>query len=124
MYFLKYWYAFNNSGTIASDGMQQSGHESQNLVFPIAAKFVPNKKIQDLRDRLIKFMEHHIYPRENEFYKLAQSTMRWTVHPDEEKLKELAKREGLWNLFIPVCISFQFLLAPQQGTSNTLINKN
>nr|GMD33261.1 probable acyl-CoA dehydrogenase IBR3 [Ipomoea batatas] len=89
------------AGKIASDGMQQSGHESQNLVFPVGAKFVPNKKIQDLRDRLIKFMEHHIYPRENEFYKLAQSTMRWTVHPDEEKLKELAKREGLWNLFIP-----------------------
>lgn len=41
---------------------------------------------------------------ENEFYKLAQSESRWTVHPAEEKLKELAKKEGLWNLFIPVCI--------------------
>lgn len=108
------------SGKIASDGMQQSGHESQNLVFPVGAKFVPNKKIQDLRDRLIKFMEHHIYPRENEFYKLAQSTMRWTVHPDEEKLKELAKREGLWNLFIPVCISFQFLVYTARNKQHTL----
>lgn len=41
---------------------------------------------------------------ENEFYKLAQSESRWTVHPAEEELKELAKKEGLWNLWIPVCI--------------------
>lgn len=58
----------------------------------------------ELRNRLIKFMEDCIYPMENEFYKLAQSTSRWTVHPEEEKLKELAKKEGLWNLWIPVCI--------------------
>lgn len=49
-------------------------------------------------------MEDHIYPMENEFYKLAQSSSRWTIHPEEEKLKEMAKKEGLWNLWIPVCI--------------------
>lgn len=49
-------------------------------------------------------MDNHIYPLEKEFYKLAQSSMRWTVHPEEENLKELAKREGLWNLWIPVSI--------------------
>lgn len=41
---------------------------------------------------------------ENEFYKLSKSESRWTVHPAEEKLKEMAKKEGLWNLWIPVCI--------------------
>ena len=41
---------------------------------------------------------------ENEFYKLTQSDSRWTVYPAEEKLKEMAKKEGLWNLWIPVCI--------------------
>lgn len=65
-------------------------------------KFVPDGRVMELRSKLIKFMEDHIYPMENEFYKLAQSPSRWTVHPAEEKLKELAKREGLWNLFIPL----------------------
>lgn len=65
---------------------------------------MPSEKVQKLRQKLIKFMGDHIYPRENEFYKLAQSNMRWTIHPDEEKLKELAKKEGLWNLWIPVSL--------------------
>ncbi|KAK9933841.1 hypothetical protein M0R45_021015 [Rubus argutus] len=64
-------------------------------------KFVPSKRILELRNRLVKFMEDHVYPMEKEFYKLAGSTSRWTVHPEEEKLKDLAKKEGLWNLFIP-----------------------
>ncbi|KAG1338726.1 putative acyl-CoA dehydrogenase IBR3 [Cocos nucifera] len=65
-------------------------------------KFVPSKKVLELCNKLLMFMENHIYPMENEFYKLAQSTARWTIHPEEEKLKELAKREGLWNLWIPL----------------------
>ncbi|KAG0502651.1 hypothetical protein HPP92_002723 [Vanilla planifolia] len=47
-------------------------------------------------------METHIYPLEKEFYNRAQSSLRWTIHPEEERLKELAKQEGLWNLFIPL----------------------
>ncbi|XP_024993881.1 probable acyl-CoA dehydrogenase IBR3 isoform X2 [Cynara cardunculus var. scolymus] len=64
-------------------------------------RFIPNKKVKELREKLIKFIEERIYPMEPEFSKLAQSSMRWTVHPEEEKLKEIAKQEGLWNLFIP-----------------------
>ncbi|KAI4317550.1 hypothetical protein L6164_025413 [Bauhinia variegata] len=64
-------------------------------------KFIPSQEVLKLRNRLIKFMDDHIYPMENEFYKLSQSESRWTVHPEEEKLKELAKKEGLWNLWIP-----------------------
>ncbi|KAE9598916.1 putative acyl-CoA dehydrogenase/oxidase, protein kinase [Lupinus albus] len=65
-------------------------------------RFIPSQKVLTLRNKLIKFMEEHIYPMETEFYKLAQSEKRWTVHPAEEELKELAKKEGLWNLFIPL----------------------
>ncbi|XP_054822133.1 probable acyl-CoA dehydrogenase IBR3 isoform X2 [Prosopis cineraria] len=67
-----------------------------------AEKFVPSKKVLKLKNRLVKFMEEHIYPIEKEFYELAQSKSRWTVHPMEEKLKELAKKEGLWNLWMPI----------------------
>ncbi|XP_057249698.1 probable acyl-CoA dehydrogenase IBR3 isoform X2 [Beta vulgaris subsp. vulgaris] len=64
-------------------------------------KYVPSGRVMGLRNKLIKFMENHIYSMENEFYRLALSPSRWSVHPVEQKLKELAKREGLWNLFIP-----------------------
>ncbi|KAA8527427.1 hypothetical protein F0562_034858 [Nyssa sinensis] len=90
------------SGAIAHDYGEQFGNGSEEKGLPKErGKFVPSEKVLELKKRLIKFMEDHIYPTENEFYKLAQSTMRWTVHPEEEKLKELAKREGLWNLWIP-----------------------
>jgi acyl-CoA dehydrogenase len=65
-------------------------------------RFVPSKRVFELRQKLSKFMEDHIYPMEKEFNKLAQSSSRWTIHPEEERLKELAKSEGLWNLFIPL----------------------
>ncbi|KAI3459252.1 hypothetical protein Pfo_015915 [Paulownia fortunei] len=87
--------------SIAREHVQQLGKESRDSLHSSGGKFVPNQKVQELRNRLIKFMEDHIYPMENEFYKLAQSSMRWSIHPDEERLKELAKKEGLWNLWIP-----------------------
>ncbi|KAL4380962.1 hypothetical protein HN51_004389 [Arachis hypogaea] len=75
------------------------GNDMQGL--SSGGKFVPSQKVLTLRNKLIKFMEEHIYPMENEFNKLAQSESRWTIHPAEEKLKEIAKKEGLWNLWIP-----------------------
>ncbi|KAL8486187.1 hypothetical protein ACS0TY_023039 [Phlomoides rotata] len=87
--------------SIPREHVQQVGKESGGTLHSSGGRFVPSQKIQDLRDRLIKFIENCIYPMENEFAKLAQSSMRWTIHPEEEKLKELAKKEGLWNLFIP-----------------------
>lgn len=64
--------------------------------------FMPTQKVLNLRKKLLKFLQEQIYPRESEFYSMAQSSDRWTIHPEEEKLKLLAKQEGLWNLWIPV----------------------
>ncbi|KAH6780153.1 acyl-CoA dehydrogenase-like protein [Perilla frutescens var. hirtella] len=86
---------------IPREHVQPLGKESIDSLHLSGRKFVPNQKVQGLRNRLIKFMEDHIYPMENEFYKLSQSDMRWSIHPEEERLKELARKEGLWNLFIP-----------------------
>lgn len=90
------------SDRIALDHLEQFTNKSKDQSPALGGKFVPTKKILELRDRLIKFMEDHIYPMENEFYSLANSSKRWTVHPEEEKLKVMAKREGLWNLWIPL----------------------
>ncbi|KAH0448226.1 hypothetical protein IEQ34_022026 [Dendrobium chrysotoxum] len=65
-------------------------------------KFVPSQRVLHLKRKLLHFMENHIYPMEKEFSELAQSSLRWTIHPEESRLKELAKKEGLWNLFIPL----------------------
>ncbi|GMH28403.1 hypothetical protein Nepgr_030246 [Nepenthes gracilis] len=83
--------------------LQQSDNQSKDLdLSKERGKLVPSRRVMELRNKLIKFMENQIYPMENEFNKLAQSSSRWTVHPAEQNLKELAKKEGLWNLWIPL----------------------
>jgi acyl-CoA dehydrogenase len=67
--------------------------------------FAPSARVQELRKRILAFMETHIYPSEKELYALAFSDKKWTIHPIEEQLKKMAKSEGLWNLWIPVLIS-------------------
>jgi hypothetical protein len=100
-----FFFFFNELDSIAQDYPKPSGNDNKDQGLSIGGgRFVPSKRVLELRNRLIKFMEDRIYPMENEFYKLAQSTSRWTVHQEEEKLKELATKEGLWNLWIPVCI--------------------
>lgn len=64
--------------------------------------FSPSARVQEIRKRLLSFMEQHIYPSEKELNELMySSTDRWTIHPTEERLKKMAKAEGLWNLWIP-----------------------
>ncbi|PIN12060.1 putative acyl-CoA dehydrogenase [Handroanthus impetiginosus] len=87
--------------SISQEHVQQLGQERRGSLHSSGGRFVLSPKVQGLRNRLIKLMEDHIYPVENELCKLAQSDKRWSIHPEEERLKELAKKEGLWNLWIP-----------------------
>ncbi|KAG8513231.1 Acyl-CoA dehydrogenase family member 10, partial [Galemys pyrenaicus] len=55
-----------------------------------------------LYQRLQQFMEQHVYPAEPELSRHQFSAERWTPSPLVEGLKEKAKAQGLWNLFIPL----------------------
>lgn len=58
-------------------------------------------KAAELREKLVQFMDEYVYPNENtveEFLNEAED--RWTIPPIIEELKEKAKEQGLWNLFL------------------------
>jgi acyl-CoA dehydrogenase len=58
-------------------------------------------KVKALRRRLESFMDRHVYPNEERFYKEAEDLGPWKVYPVVEELKPKARAEGLWNLFLP-----------------------
>jgi acyl-CoA dehydrogenase len=55
------------------------------------------------RERVIAFMDKHIYPAVPTYYAQMKGfgENRWQVVPVVEELKAIAKKEGLWNLFLP-----------------------
>ncbi len=64
--------------------------------------FEHTDKVKGLQKKLNDFMEEHLYPIEAEVNKYnATPENYWTLHPKIEELKDLAKKEGLWNLFLP-----------------------
>ena len=53
-------------------------------------------------EQLGAFMHAHVLPNESVYAEqLAASISRWTIPPIMEELKAKARREGLWNLFLP-----------------------
>ncbi|WP_372890774.1 acyl-CoA dehydrogenase family protein [Rhodosalinus sp.] len=58
-------------------------------------------RVEELEARLEAFMEEHIYPAEARFYRESEEIGPWGVQPVVEELKPLAKKAGLWNLFLP-----------------------
>ena len=58
-------------------------------------------KVKDLKTRLNAFMEEHIYPNEGIFIKQVSEGDRWQPVPIVEELKNKAREQGLWNLFLP-----------------------
>ncbi len=55
---------------------------------------------KDLQERVSRFMDTHIFPVEQEAEEFHKANL-WKVWPGIEGLKDLAKAEGLWNLFLP-----------------------
>ncbi len=65
--------------------------------------FTMSEKQSYWRDRVIAFMNEHVYPAEATYdaQMAAWGTNRWQVVPVLEELKAKAKKAGLWNLFLP-----------------------
>ena len=55
----------------------------------------------ELQKKLKAFMDKHIYPNEEEYFHQVNQGDRWDVVPLIETLKQKAKAENLWNLFLP-----------------------
>jgi len=58
-------------------------------------------RVQALRERLIAFMQEHIYPNDRLWWEHVTSERRWSPVPIIEELKPKARAAGLWNLFLP-----------------------
>ena len=58
-------------------------------------------KTKELQKRLSAFMDAHIYPNEVRYAHEKHTGETWKILPVIEELKEKAKAEGLWNLFLP-----------------------
>ena len=64
-------------------------------------EFEFSEKVQDLRARVQAFMDEHVYPNEATYNEqLAGAADRWQPVPVVQALKQKAKDEGLWNLFL------------------------
>ena len=64
--------------------------------------FEINETVSVMNAKLEAFMAEHIYPREHDWatWTLNQDNL-WQTPPWFDELRELAKAEGLWNLFLP-----------------------
>ncbi|XP_074716039.1 acyl-CoA dehydrogenase family member 11 isoform X2 [Strix uralensis] len=67
--------------------------------------FHQSRKGQEILLKVKQFMKQHIYPAEKEIIKYyaehGNTEEKWKKPPLLERLKEMAKAEGLWNLFLP-----------------------
>ncbi|MDG1387143.1 MAG: acyl-CoA dehydrogenase family protein [Halioglobus sp.] len=61
-----------------------------------------SERVAEIKVRLEVFMEEHVYPREHDWneFTLNQDNL-WQTPDWFDELRELAKAEGLWNLFLP-----------------------
>src|SRR5262245_40781910 len=77
--------------------------------------FDVSPKQRQFLDRVVAFMDEHVYPAQATYAEQMNQGERWIVVPVVEELKKKAKAAGLWNFFMPphsgqshVDDSFQF----------------
>jgi len=67
--------------------------------------FEYSDRCKELRTRLLAFMDEHIYPNEKAYKQEIDANgvkgNRWVPTELIERLKPLAREQGLWNLFLP-----------------------
>jgi len=63
--------------------------------------FEYSPRVKELQNKLIAFMNEHIYPNEKAWYDHCNGPNRWQPVPIIEELKPKARAAGLWNLFLP-----------------------
>jgi acyl-CoA dehydrogenase len=65
--------------------------------------FEHSEKVAQLVIELAAFIDEHIYPAEDEVREWTEAEVnRWQVWPGMAALKEKARAQGLWNLFLPL----------------------
>ena len=63
--------------------------------------FQHSDRAREIRDRIADFMDRHVYPVEHLYDEQAVGAGRYENPPVLEELKAKARKEGLWNLFLP-----------------------
>tara|TARA_B110000495_G_C23014291_1_gene600379 strand:- start:757 stop:1965 length:1209 start_codon:yes stop_codon:yes gene_type:complete len=58
------------------------------------------QKTLDLIEKVDQFIKKYLFPHEQKVYEFCKNNL-WENYPEMENWKEMAKEQGLWNLFLP-----------------------
>ena len=60
----------------------------------------PTKRAEELRERVIAFMNEHVYPAEAVYHRqVEEASDRWEPTGVMEELKKKARAAGLWTFY-------------------------